>query len=229
MLSDGPIGHPSLGAALTACLRTPTLSVHRRCCSSSSDPYTVRTQALVTDCGSLHYPRTFLERITGSCLTPNSPDHVGAVCAGPAEPGRHRAQRWPLCPVRWRSSPYTRIRLAVGRRFPVGVSAYGEEEEFCRRVLRHQVKGPSESDCRVKWDSTLSDLTRLNSNGARQREAPRRGAGEARRSKAGSGGGADRQGLERGRRRKARRRVGEAPMSKAGSGGGAEEQGGERG
>ena len=117
--------------------------------SLSSNPYTVRTQALVTDCGSLHYPTTFLKRITGSCLTSNTPDHVDAVCAARVEPGRHSAQRWPLCPVRWRPFPCTRIRLAVGRRFPVGASAYGEEEEFCLCVLRHRVQGPTGSDGRV--------------------------------------------------------------------------------
>jgi len=120
----------------------------------------------------------------------NSPDHGGAVYAAPVESGRHRAQRWPRCPVRWRPSPYTRIRLA-------------DEHAL----------GPNAIE--IQWSTP--------EGGAEKR---RGGAGEAPR---GNAGGADRQGRERGRRRKARQGVGEAPKSKEGSGEGAEEQGGERG
>jgi len=86
--------------------------------------------------------------------------------------------------------------------------------------------------------SPLSDLTRLNSNGARQREAPRSdggvrgrrrearlGAGVEQTGKAASGKDAEKRGGEWGRRRRARQGAGEAPKSKAGSGGDSEEEG----
>jgi len=76
--------------------------------------------------------------------------------------------------------------------------------------------------------STLSDLPRLKSNGARQREAPRSDGGvrgrrreamlEEQTGKAASGVDAEKRGREWGRRRRARRGAGKAPKSKAGSG-----------
>ena len=84
-----------------------------------------------------------------------------------------------------------------------------------RNDVRHTVPAEGQEMGRV------SDPTWLISKDGLPKEAPR--------SEEGSGGGAERQGCERGRRRKARPRAGEAPKSRDGSGGGTKEKGGERG